>query len=116
MTSRILIVEDQEPMRDLLKVLLNDHAEIVGECTDGSEALDAYSKLKPDWVLMDIGMQNVDGLVATRRIIAEHPKAKILIVTDYDDKDLREAALTAGASGYLLKEDLLALDSYLVGH
>jgi two-component system response regulator DegU len=56
---------------------------------------------------MDIGMKKVDGITATRQIIAAHPQAKIMIVTDYGDDDLRRAATDAGASGYVVKEDLL---------
>jgi len=107
MTTVILIVDDSQPIRELLKMMLAGVAEIVGECSDGSEALAAYERLRPDWVLMDIGMKNVDGITATRQIMAAYPQAKIMIVTDYNDDDLRRAAREAGASGYVVKENLL---------
>ena len=107
MTTVILIVDDSQPMRELIKMTLAGVAEIVGECADGSEALAAYERLHPDWILMDIEMKNVDGITATRQIIAAYPEARIMIVTDYNDDILRRAAFDAGASQYVVKENLL---------
>jgi DNA-binding NarL/FixJ family response regulator len=107
MTTVILIVDDSQPMRELIKMTLCGVAEIVGECSDGADALAAYERLRPDWVLMDIGMKNVDGITATRQIIAAYPEARIMIVTDYNDDSLRRAAFDAGASQYVVKENLL---------
>jgi len=107
MTTVILIVDDSRAIRELIKMTLIGVAEIVGECSDGSEALAAYERLRPDWVLMDIGMKNMDGITATRQIIAADPQARIMIVTDYNDDSLRRAAADAGASGYVVKENLL---------
>jgi two-component system response regulator DegU len=107
MTSRVLIVDDSRMMRELIKMTLAGVAEVVGECADGADALDAYTRLQPDWVLMDIEMKGVDGITATRQIIAAHPQARIMIVTDYNDDDLRHAAREAGASQYIVKENLL---------
>lgn len=103
----ILIVEDQEQMRRMVKALVNDLAEGVFECDDGAAALVAYTQHRPDWVLMDIDLPEVDGLSATRRIVAAHPEARIMMVTNYDDADLREAARSAGACAYVVKDDLL---------
>lgn len=97
MTTVVLIVDDSQPMRELIKMTLAGVAEIVGECSDGSEALSAYELLQPDWILMDIDMKDVDGITATRQITAAHPLAKIMIVTDYNDADMRRAAREAGA-------------------
>ncbi len=94
-------------MRELIKMTIKGVAEIVGECADGSEALATYERLRPDWVLMDIGMKNVDGITATRQIIAADPQARIMIVTDYNDDALRRAAYEAGACQYVVKENLL---------
>ncbi|MDQ3042930.1 MAG: response regulator transcription factor [Acidobacteriota bacterium] len=107
MTTVVLIVDDSRQIRELIKMTLKGVAEIVGECSDGADALEAYERLRPDWVLMDIGMKNVDGITATRQITAAHPQARIMIVTDYNDDDLRRAATDAGASGYVVKENLL---------
>jgi len=107
MTTVVLIVDDSQPMRELIKMMLKGVAEIVGECSDGADALEAYERLRPDWVLMDIAMKNVDGITVTRQIMAAYPQAKIMIVTDYNDDSLRRAATDAGASGYVVKENLL---------
>src|SRR5262245_51645798 len=103
----ILIVDDNASMRMMLRALIQSIAETIYECSDGSIAAESYEKFRPDWVLMDIEMPVVDGLEATRRIMANHPDAKIVVVTNYDEKDLRTAAAEAGALGYVVKDDLL---------
>lgn len=96
-------------MREMIKMTLADFADVVGECADGAEALAAYERLQPDWVLMDVGMKDVDGIAATKQIIAAYPKAHVMIVTDYNEGELRRAAYEAGASRYVVKEDLLSI-------
>lgn len=109
----VLIVEDNEPMRQLLKKLMRDLTEDFTECDDGAQALDAYQRCHPDWVLMDIKMKMMDGLAATREIKAAFPEARIIIVTGYDDDRLRAAARSAGACGYVHKENLIELHQIL---
>ena len=113
MTTRVLIVDDSQPMRELVKMTLADFVEVVGECSDGAEALDAYTRLQPDWVLMDVAMKDVDGIAATRQIVAAYTKAQVMIVTDYNEAELRRAAFAAGASRYVVKEDLLCILEFL---
>ena len=79
------------------------------ECSGGAEAMAKYAVLRPDWVLMDIVMEQMDGLEATRLLISDFPEAKIVIVTSYDDEYLRDAAHAAGADGYVMKDNLLEL-------
>jgi two-component system response regulator DesR len=109
----LLIVEDNEPMRRTIKSLLGDLVAQFYECSDGCEALAAYAEHQPDWVLMDIEMEPVDGLTATKQIKAAYPNAKIIIVTNYDEPALRETAQAAGAFGYVLKENLFTLSQLL---
>ncbi len=109
----LLIVDDHQPMRRLIKSLLADLAENISECADGAEALEIYRQTRPDWVLMDIEMNTVDGLTATSRITAAFPEARVVIVTNYDNAKLRSAASAAGACGYVLKEDLSQLREVL---
>ncbi|HEY3138360.1 MAG TPA: response regulator transcription factor [Blastocatellia bacterium] len=105
---KILIVEDNYAMRHLIRSVLSDMAEVL-ECGDGADALAFYEQHRPDWVLMDIRMQNVSGIEATRQIIAAYSDARVIIVTNYNDERLREAGRTAGACDYVLKEDLTSL-------
>ncbi|TAK56494.1 MAG: response regulator, partial [Bacteroidetes bacterium] len=111
---KILIVEDFKRMRTAIKKLLEQVADEFMECEDGSQSLDAYSNFNPDWVLMDISMDGMDGIQATVEIKRRFCDARILIVTEYNDPRLRAAAEEAGAYGYFLKEDLAALKKFLL--
>jgi CheY-like chemotaxis protein len=108
----LLIVDDNAAMRRLLRRVMCDLADGIEECTDGAEALAAYERHHfsgADWVLMDIEMAVLDGLAATRQIRAAHPEARIVIVTRYNDEQLRAAAFQDGACGFVPKENLLEL-------
>ena len=100
-------------MRELIKRVIGDLADKVCECDDGRNALDLYERHRPTWVLMDIQMEHVDGLSATRQITTAWPSARVLIVTAHTDEHLRLAAHRAGASGYISKENLLDIRSWL---
>jgi len=102
-----LIVEDNGNMRRVIKSLVAEFATETHECADGAEAFAAYALHLPDCVLMDIRMKKMDGISATKRIKASYPKANIIIVTEYDDAELRRSAQDAGASEYVVKENLL---------
>jgi DNA-binding NarL/FixJ family response regulator len=103
---RLLIVDDQRLMREGLRTLLELEPgfEIVGEAGDGQAALDAYAALRPDVVLMDIRMPGIDGVEATRRLRAQWPAARVIILTTFDDDANVFEGLRAGALGYLLKD------------
>ena len=103
----LLIVDDNAKIRRLLKSLVADLASAIHECSNGKEALAAYAAHQPDFVLMDIAMTEMDGITATQQITQADPVAKIIIVTNYDEVGLREAAQSAGACGYVLKDNLL---------
>jgi len=105
----LLIVEDNEKTRNLLRRIVAGRAQAIYECTDGAEALSAYTAHQPDWVLMDIRMPHLDGLTATRQIKAAYPQARVIIVTSFDEAEWRDAAHQAGACGYVLKENLVEL-------
>jgi DNA-binding NarL/FixJ family response regulator len=111
---KLLIVDDNTVVRSMIRRFLADLATEINETDDGESALDAYADFLPDWVLMDIDMKHTNGIVATARIRAAYPEANIVIVTNYDDDSLRERASAAGACGYVLKENLLALRSMLM--
>ena len=105
----ILIVDDNSEMRQMIRSMIEDLDGEFCEGTDGCEALALYQKCHPDWVLMDMAMPEMDGLTATRQIIAAFPEAKIAIVSNFDDADLRKAASAAGANKYFIKENLFEL-------
>lgn len=105
----LLIVEDNRSIRRVIRSVVSRLAEQIYECEDGADAQAAYLQHQPDFVLMDISMKGVDGLTATRQIRKADPRARVVIVTNYDEQDLREEASRAGACGYVLKENLLEL-------
>ena len=102
---RVLIADDDDLMRAGLKAVLStdDTIEVAAEAADGRQAIHHTQALKPDVVLMDVRMPGIDGIAATREIIAAAPGARILILTTFEDDDYVLGALTAGASGFLLK-------------
>lgn len=112
----LLLVEPSTQMRRLIRALLSSQVGQIVECTEGSEALAAYANSRPDWVLMDITTSASDGIAATRRIKELFADARITIMADYDDPAIRDAAFRAGASGFVVKEDLLSLQTVLADH
>ncbi len=103
---RILIVDDQRLMRDGLRILLEMEPDltVAGEAENGREAIAAYEKLKPDVVLMDIRMPEMDGVAAIRQLHHQWPDARVIILTTFDDDEFVFEGLRAGALGYLLKD------------
>ncbi len=103
---RILLVDDQRLMREGLRILLElePDLEIAGEAADGQAALEAYARLRPDVVLMDVRMPGMDGVEATWRLRERWPEARIIILTTFDDDEYVFEGLRAGAQGYLLKD------------
>ena len=105
MSIRVLICDDQSLVRAGFRLVLENHddLEVVGEASTGQEAIHSAGRLKPDVVLMDIRMPQLDGIAATRRITSEQP-ARVLVLTTYDLDEYVYDALQAGASGFLLKD------------
>lgn len=103
---RVIICDDQAIIRDGLELLLRlePGLEVVGKAGDGAEALDLVAQHHPDLVLMDLKMPGVNGVQATRRIRAQFPSVKVLVLTTFDDDSWLFDALRAGADGYLLKD------------
>lgn len=103
---KLLLVDDQKLMLDGLKTLLElePDFEVVGTVGNGQAALDVYPELTPDVVLMDVRMPVLDGVEATRRLLTHNSKAKVIILTTFDDDEYIFEGLRAGALGYLLKD------------
>jgi DNA-binding NarL/FixJ family response regulator len=111
---RVLLVDDDDLMRaGLRSVLASDESiEVVGEASDGRAAIDEVARLEPAVVLMDIRMPDLDGISATREVLASSPEVKVVVLTTFEEDDYIFDALSAGASGFLLKrtkpEELIA--------
>jgi DNA-binding NarL/FixJ family response regulator len=103
---RVVLVDDQELVRSGLRRILRrkDGFEIVAECADGSEVPEAVATHRPDVVVMDLRMRNVDGIEATRRLRDDPGAPPVLVLTTFDDDELLSGALRAGAAGFLLKD------------
>ena len=103
---RVLLVDDQELIRTGLRRILRlrDGFDIVGECADGSEVLAAVAEHRPDIVVMDLRMRNLDGITATRMLRTLREPPPVLVLTTFDDDDLLSGALRAGAAGFILKD------------
>jgi DNA-binding NarL/FixJ family response regulator len=107
MAFRILLADDHELVRRGLRTLLRNKTEyeVCGEARDGFEAVEQAKKLKPDAVIIDIGMPNLNGLEATRKIMAELPQTRVLVLTLYNSEETVQQVLQAGARGFMLKTD-----------
>jgi DNA-binding NarL/FixJ family response regulator len=106
MTIGVVVADDQALVRGGFRMILDTKAdlEVLGEAADGREAVALVEQLRPDVVLMDVRMPEVDGLEATRRIVASGSPARIIVLTTYDADEYVFAALRAGASGFMLKD------------
>ncbi|MBP3040161.1 response regulator transcription factor [Bacillaceae bacterium Marseille-Q3522] len=106
MTTKIVIIDDHQLFREGVKRILDFEKsfEVVAEGDDGAAALDLVRTYRPDVVIMDINMPNINGVEATRQLIEEFPESKVIILSIHDDENYVTHALKTGASGYLLKE------------
>ncbi len=111
-----MIVDDHVDFRRLVRLLLQPIGAEFIECNNGLEALEQCAQFPPDLVLMDIEMTGMDGLSATAQITTHFPAASVIILSQYDDPDLRAAAQAAGACGYVLKENLSQLSGIVRDH
>jgi DNA-binding NarL/FixJ family response regulator len=105
MKVRILLVDDHKMVREGLRLLLekDEEMEVVGEASEGRVALDQVRELSPDVVIMDVAMPNLNGIEATREILAERPATKVVMLSMHSDKRFVINSLKCGARGYLLK-------------
>jgi two-component system response regulator NreC len=104
--TRILLADDHTVIRAGIKLLLEGQPEwhVVGEASDGREALNALEEARPDLIVMDLAMPNLNGMEATRQILASHPDISIVVLSMHSDEGYVLRALKAGARGYVLKD------------
>jgi two-component system, NarL family, response regulator NreC len=104
--SSVLLVDDHTVIRAGIKMLLERQREwhVVGEASDGREALKAVEEFSPDVIVMDLAMPNLNGMEATRQIVATHPKISVVVLSMHSDEGYVLRALKAGARGYVLKD------------
>ncbi|MEU7856952.1 response regulator transcription factor [Nonomuraea sp. NPDC049141] len=105
MTISVALVDDEAMIRVGLRLVLSSESdiEVVGEASDGVEALDLVARTRPDVVLIDVRMPKMDGLEASRRLVRDHPESKVVVLTTFDEDAHVAAAMRAGVSGFLLK-------------
>jgi DNA-binding NarL/FixJ family response regulator len=105
---RVLVVDDQPPFRAAARAVLArvKDFELVAEASSGEEAVELHRRLHPDLVLMDINMGEMDGIEATRRIVAGEPATVVILVSTYAEADLPPGACSSGAAAYLNKDEL----------
>jgi DNA-binding NarL/FixJ family response regulator len=121
-TVRVFVVDDYKPFRRFVRSTLRKRAvlEIIGEASDGLEAVRIAEKLKPDLIFLDIGLPSLNGIEAARQIRGVAPESKIIFLTQETSADVVQEALSLGAWGYVVKargeKDLLAaVDAVLLG-
>lgn len=108
----LMIVDDNARVRRVIRRICRGLADAFCECANGAEALASYGAWQPDWVLMDVSLEApeaMNGLTATRHLLAAFPAARIVVVSRFDSPEMREAAARAGACGFVAKDNLLEL-------
>jgi DNA-binding NarL/FixJ family response regulator len=106
MATKVLLVDDHKIMREGMSALLRKYSEfeVIGQASDGRQALEMTQELKPDIVIMDVGMPNLNGIDATRQLLSLHPGVKVMALSTHSDGSVVAKMIRAGASGYMLKE------------
>ena len=107
--TTLLIVDDNQEMRQLIKILTGKVSNKIYECEDGDQVLAAFTEYHPDWIVMDVEMKRMDGLQATAILTKQYPEANVIIVTKHTDSNTKQAASEAGARFFLGKDDLMSL-------
>jgi two-component system response regulator ResD len=111
---KILIVDDNQRIRQMIRQICESYSMEIVECDNGDSALIEQKKLQPDLIIMDIEMEGMDGITTTRKMVDYNRESEVIILTSHNDQGLRQAAFSAGAFDYLVKEDLMELKQYLI--
>ena len=103
---KLLLVDDNDRIRKMMRSFYSPHFDEVIECNDGDKAVAEFGNKLPDWVVMDIKMNEMDGIEATEKIISSYPEARVIIVSQYNDETIIDAAKKAGAVEFVSKGNL----------
>jgi YesN/AraC family two-component response regulator len=109
---KLLIVDDNPSIRKIVRHLLSDRFEQIHDASNGLEALEVYQKFIPDFVVMDIEMPEVDGLVGAKMIKNEFPQSRIIMMSKFKDEEMISLSKYIGAEAYFFKDDLSQIESY----
>jgi len=109
----VLLVDDHRGIRELEKTMFASMFDTFYESSSGEEAIKIYKAHKPDWVLMDYKMDGINGIEAIKKIKENDSAAKIIMVTQYDDNELKKTAFNAGVAAYILKENLSEIQNFI---
>ncbi len=109
-----MIVDDSQLMREIIGRYIKNNSNVVVECSSGEEAILAYPKEMPDLVLMDVQMKLKDGFTTSKEILNNDPNARIVIITQHDDRIHQKLAMNCGAIGFVSKSNLEEIKHYLV--
>ena len=113
MSTRLLIVDDHAGTRDLIKKFLTRPGFTFHECASGEEAVTAAREFQPHWVTMDVRMRGANGFETTKALKLVSPQSRVVILTGFNEPEFRNLAVAAGATGFILKENILALQLIL---
>ena len=111
---KLMIVDDNREVRIFLRNLFEHCADEIIECSDGLNAVKMYTEHLPDYVLMDVEMEGLDGFAATSRITKKHQEAKVIIVTGYANEIFNKIAMESGAMAFVSKDNLLELEKFII--
>ena len=110
---KVMIVDDNAEMRAMIRSIVAGTGDTVSECSDGSMVISTFERAHPDVVLMDLHMKQVNGIEATRNLKNKYPDATVIIVSNFNDQDFRDAAQDAGAASYFTKDNLISLKQFI---
>lgn len=110
---RLIIADDNAKIRNLIKILVRKSFEQIFECMDGDEVVHCYEENRPDWVFMDIQMERMDGITAAKSLINRFPAARIVVISNFDDEELRKTSEEIGVKYYLNKDELFRIDTII---
>lgn len=110
---KLIIADDNAKIRKLIRILVRKSFEQIYECLDGDEVVTCYMENKPDWVFLDIQMEHMDGISAAKLLISQFPTARIVIISNFDNLELRKVSEEIGVKYYLNKDELFRINSII---